>query len=296
MNCGLSVWNFDILSSKENDINNYDDMINDFLFFSNRLRVNFFLDLKKTTYSFIEKIIYDTVKFHCNRLHIDLNDKAVSFWSKSTEYNFEYIHMHIDHCDYEARMFGTEIKKPIFTTLLYFNDNECPTLVTDVTREMCNKKDFFNNNNKVAFSFPKSFKNIAFDSGNYYHGESYLSDYEQKERRVIVIAIWDTDNKPSHIPYFQTDLFNYFSFSFFYRTIDETRGDEYEKDKKLVTFENTDNNIITIKINDSELINDGFFEDLLSKREKKTMYRFHHILKKIKNPDTIILDFSNIIK
>jgi hypothetical protein len=270
-------------------------MINDFLFFSNRLSVNFFLDLKKTKYSFIEKIIYDTVKFHCNRLNIDLNDKAVSFWSKSTEYKFDYIHMHIDHCDYESRIFNAETKKPLFTTLLYFNDNECPTLITDVTREMCNKKDFMNSyNKKLGFSFPKSFKNIAFDSGNYYHGESYLTDYEQNERRVIVIAIWDTNNKPSHIPYFHSDLFNYFSFSFFYRTIDESRGDEYKKDENILTFENANNNIITIKINDSQLINDAFFEDLLIKREKKTMYRFHNILKKFKNPDTILLDFSNI--
>jgi hypothetical protein len=77
MNSGLSVWNFDILSSKENKIDNFENMINDFLFFSNRLSVNFFLDLKKTKYSFIEKIIYDTVKFHCNRLNIELTDKVV---------------------------------------------------------------------------------------------------------------------------------------------------------------------------------------------------------------------------
>jgi hypothetical protein len=203
--------------------------------------------------------------------------------------------MHIDHCDYESRIFNTQNKKPLFTTLLYFNDNECPTLLTDVTREMCNKKDFMNSyNKKLGFSFPKSFKNIAFDSGNHYHGESYLTDYEQKERRVIVIAIWDNDNKPSHIPYFQCDILNYFLFSFFNNTIDEKSVDRYEMDKKLLTFENANNNIITIKINDSQLINNNFFEDLLIKREKKTIYRFHNILKKIKNPDTILLDFSNI--
>lgn len=296
MNCKLYSGNFDIILSNETQYSDYENIINDFLFFSNILRVNFLLDLKKPKYSFIEKIIYDTVKFHSNRLNIDLNDKIVSFWSKSTEYNFDYIHTHIDHCDYESRMFNTETKKPLFTNLLYFNDNDCPTLLTDVTREMYNKNDFLNNNNtKLGFSFPKSFKNITFDSGNYYHGESYLTDYKEKERKVIVIAVWDKKNEPTCISYFNSDLFNSVSFSFFERPLDNINIIEYDKTNDLLSFNDTTNNIIYIKLNDSQIINNNFFIDLLIKKKKNVMYKFNNILKKFKNPDTFILDFSTVV-
>lgn len=297
MKCGLYTGKFDIILSNKKQQIEYNNIIDDFLFFSKKLSVPFLLDLNKTTYSFIEKIIYDNIKFHSNRLNIDLSNRVVSFWSKTTEYNFNYTHMHIDHCDYESRMFNTEIKKPLFTSVLYFNDNDCPTLLTDVTREMNNKIDFLNiNNTKLGFSFPNTFKNIVFNSGNYYHGECYLKEYKQKERKVIVIAVWDKKDEPSYLSYFNNELLNSFLFSFFERPIHNTVNIvKYDKITTLLIVKETTNNIINIKINNSQLINNSFFVDLLVYKKKDVIYRFNQIFEKFKNLDTFVLDFSNII-
>jgi hypothetical protein len=289
MNCGLSTWEFNIDSSNEKEKNK----INDFIYFSDCVDCPFLLDLKRTKYSFIEKIVYDTIQFHCNRLNIEIDDKVVSFWSKNTEYNLDYIHMHIDHCDYECRMFDREVKKPLFTAILYFNENDNPTLITDVTREMCDKMDFLNSKNtKLAFCFPKNYKSVVFDSGNYYHGESYLQDYKQKERNVIVIALWNKENKPDYLPYFDFNLLNYFIFVKNTESIEEI---EYDKRVDLITFKEKTNDIIVIKINHPKIIDNDFYIDLLIKKKKDAVYRLNNIIKIINNPDTIIIDFSKLV-
>lgn len=288
MNNGLSVWNFQI-----NDKTiNLDKSIDHLLTFLENLNLNFFLDNTKSEYSLVEKILLDVVLFHANRLKIDMNNKHISFWGKSTEYMFDCLHVHIDHCDYERQMYNTQNKKPLFTTLLYFNDNDCPTLLTDVTREMKNNSDFINNKNtKIGFSFPKRFKNITFDSGNYYHGETYLSDYKQTSRKVIVVALWDEINKPYSNPFFPVDLFYHFCFKNYEYAVLDNNTKLYDKNIPLVLFNNADDNIIIIKVNDKKLINYDLFYNILIKKDKKCLYKFKQIFEKFMTLDTFILHF-----
>jgi hypothetical protein len=282
-----------IFSINESNINiNAVDFLLEYL---DTLNTSFFLDTTCEKYSFVEKIIYDVALFHINRLQLDIKNKHVSFWSKSREYMFDYLHMHIDHCDYESEIFNRQFKTPIFTSLLYFNDNNCPTLLTDVTLNMKQSNNFMNDKNtKLGFSFPRQFKNITFDSGNYYHGESYLYDYKQTSRKVIVIAVWDEINKPYYIPYFKSDLFYYHWFSRRKINIEKENNTTYYKSIPLMSFENTDNNIITIKIHDKQLITNDFFHDVLVKKDKKSLYKFKEILEIFVEQDTFILDFSDL--
>ena len=151
--------------------------------------------------------------------------------------------------------------------------------------------DFLNSNNtKLAFSFPKNNKSVVFDSGNYYHGESYLQDYEQKERNIIVIALWNKENKPDYIPYFDFNLLNYFIFVKNTEPIEEI---EYDKTIDLITFKEKTNDIIFIKLKHPKLIDNDFFIDLLIEKKKDAVYRFNNIIKIVNNPDTIMFDFSN---
>ena len=234
-------------------------------------------------------MIYDVIIFHANRLHINISDKCVSFWSKTKEYNIDYIHMHIDHCDYESRIYGTEYKKPLFTSLLYFNDNNSPTLLTEITREMADTKCF--DDTKIALSFPKKCKNICFDSGNYYHGESYLSDEERSERKVLVIALWEQNQSPSYIPYFPMELFYYKLYNQYERHITLEDYNRYARDtSNVVDFIDMNHTIITIKIKN---IKQDFFNKLIIEKEKTIMYSFKNILNKFRNVDTFILDISN---
>lgn len=268
----------------------YLDELSLFIDFSENMKTNFFLNLKNP-FCLVEKILYDNISFHSKRFNIDLKDKYVSFWTKKREYNFDHIHTHIDHCDYEYRMYGTQKKHPIFTSLIYLSDNECPTLITDITREMADKKSFLESN-KLTFSFPKVFKNIAFESGKYYHGESYLADYKVGERKTIVIAVWDKENKPLHIPYFDKRFYYYYLFTNKNRPIEQK---ELFKYNKIPFFKFKKRDEIILKINDTKLINEEFFNKLIIQRDKKIMYRFFDLLKNVSH-DTIVLDYSSMIK
>jgi len=275
----LSTWNIHIQKDK-------DKLIDYFLNFLQLINSNFMLNLNSNTYSFIEKIIYDIVWFHSKRLNIDLTNKTVTFWSKKTPYNFDYIHIHKDHCDYESRVFNTENKKPLFTSLIYLSDNNTPTLITEID-SMNDLNNYKLLNSKIAISFPKKYKNICFDSGNYYHGEGYLSDNIDKDRKVLVVAIWDDNNTPSYIPYFPSDLFYYYMFTNYERQIYENEIHEFTKDISLIHFDNIDNNIIRLRYYGVE---QNFFENLIIKKEKKILYRFFDLLEQFTNLDTFIIE------
>ena len=294
----MSTWTIHLSNSyTKNEMDRFTEAINFFINYSCYINVNFFLNMENDTFCFIEKFIYDNILFHATQLNIDLSDKYISFWTKKEEYNFEHIHTHIDHCDYESNIYKTEKKAPLFTSLIYFDDNSSPTLVTDITRDMYKNKQFINiHNNKIVLSFPKVLKNLVFDSGKKYHGESYLADYEIGDRKSIVIAVWDKENKPLHIPYFDRTLYYYYLFNRYDRPIYENELHEFDKTNELITIKNRDNTIVTIPMHNSNLINNDFFCKLIITKEKNIMYQFFNLLKHIENPDTVVFDFSDIVK
>jgi GR25 family glycosyltransferase involved in LPS biosynthesis len=255
---------------------------------------NFALNmLNISSFSFIEKFIYDISSFHCNRLNIDINNMVTTFWIKPTPYNFDHIHTHLDHCDYEWRIHQTMNIKPIFTTLTYFNDNDCPTLVTDITRKMGEHKDFSNpNNNCFSLIFPKLLKHVCFDSGDRYHGESYTQNYDPDEiRKVLVIAVWNKDNSPLNVPNYDQKLFNYYDFIYNTQPIECDVFDLYSN--PIVLFNDIKDKIDIINVRDNKLINYSFFNNLINNRKKDVLYPFHNIVNS-SSKDTFIIDFSDI--
>ena len=144
------IWYIDLNPNILTSIDvNTDDMTNtilaliDFLCNTN---TTFTLDIDKNEFSLVEMFLHNIAEFHINRLNNETKEQKKYypvFWSKSTSYISKFIHTHIDHCDYEKHIYQTEDNSPVFTTITYFTDNDtCPTVLTDITRYMCN-----NNNN-----------------------------------------------------------------------------------------------------------------------------------------------------
>lgn len=288
-----TTWTIDICPEYAANMHRFSSVLLNFIDFNEIINCTYFLNSKAESFSFLEKFIFDNISFHMDRLGIDSDDKTASFWSKKREYNFDYLHMHIDHCDYEDRVLNKQSKRPLFTSIIYLDDNNCPTLVTDVTTDMVSSNDFINNNNKMIFSFPKVLKNIVFESGKYFHGESYLSDYERTSRKAIVIAVWDRNNKPFYIPYFDKHFFYYFLFTRFKREIVDTEFYEFSRESVVFKTESRDKNIVIIKLNKDTYINNDLFEEIIIRREKTSLYRFFDVIyKRISDPDTIVFEFS----
>ena len=276
-----SIWDIDILNYTIEEIK---DEIQLYINFSENIDCNFYCnDPPSTPLSFIEKLIYSNIEFHSKKLNIDLKDTSITFWTKRTEYDFGYIHMHKDHCDYEARVYGIQERRPLFTSLIYFDDNDTPTLVTDISDETN-----FMESKQMVLSFPKFLKNIVFDSGKYYHGESYLSDYKLKPRKTIVIALWKKEDKPLYVPVFDSKLYYYYSFVRYQRQINYSKFENVE-----FVYKSRDTQVI-VPIKDFKLINKDFFNTLIIKKDITVMYRFYELLKNLEH-DTIILNYSEIL-
>ena len=171
------------------------------------------LDTKKDNLSIIEKIIHDIVIFHFKRLNVEFcdNKHTIQFFFKSekTENNRQ---LHLDfYDDYE-----TKTKDNLFFSLItYLDDNEMPTLLTNITNktyfEICddnNEEMILNNLNRLYFSFPKQLKHLYFKGKDHFHGHYKVFERmkNNNDRRLLVIKVWD-EIKPDFINYFDNELF-----------------------------------------------------------------------------------------
>lgn len=120
-------------------------------------------DVSKNKLNIIEKLVYDIVKFHINRLNIT-DEYYIEYWIKNKN---DYINqLHID-CDEELR--GQNIfEYPILSCITYLNDSEYPFVLTDINLDKYKYKDF-NNSEKLNIFFPKTYSHVAFNPVNY-HG------------------------------------------------------------------------------------------------------------------------------
>ena len=272
------------------------ELITNWFQFMDSIKVNFCLQVKPE-YSFVEKIISDIVNFHCNRLGIDVNRCCASFWTKPSPYNFDYIHMHVDHCDYEISTQNTMQRKPLFTTLTYFDDSDCPTVITKVTRNMKSTKTFqSNDNNELVLILPRILKHLCFDAGDVFHGEGYLQDYNvNTPRKTLVVAVWEMNNKPLHIPMYHNDVFLYHTFMKNRNPICE---DTYKSDYPIVKFSSSNgpsNGRVEINITDNKVINETFFNDLIVRRSKTVLYPINQLLQRSDDKHSFVVRFPNIV-
>jgi hypothetical protein len=138
--------------------------------------------------------------YHVTRLEV-LNDSLyIEFWWK-LESDKDCFHYDCD--EYLKKTTGTYIH-PILSSVTYFNDNDCPTIITPVDYDLYKYKDFGKLNN-IIVSFPRVGKHITFDS-KYYHGISNIfsdGDTSSKPRYMLAINLWD--RRPQCVDWYSTN-------------------------------------------------------------------------------------------
>jgi hypothetical protein len=291
------IWNINIdcdiqdnIKKNESALQNA-DIINKFINFLSNNGV-FHFDFDREYNSFLEIFLKNIILFHIQRLNLTHDEVYVNIWGEENEYNFTYLHMHFDHCDYEKIIEGTENKKPIMSCVTFFNENNTPLIITEITKEMVRENNYLNyDNNKLYIEFPQTLKHISFDGGTYMHGESYMNVQEKCNlRKKIVIAIWKKENKPKHLPTFDINLFKYYLWSTIKKNIDTIN---FENNiKEIMFFKKTSKEII---IKNSKIINKIFFDKLV-KREKYICETLLPLIKDHReNVDSFVLDFKDQI-
>ena len=229
------------------------------------------LDLTKKTYSPYEKFIYDTAMFHFKRLNIEITEKHfVEFWCKS---KFETQKLLVDCDEYEKRE-NNKFIYPLLSCVSYFNDNTCPTIITNIDLEKYKYKDF-ETETEIFFSLPKYNKQITFD-GSKYHGSCKLSERDDGRRYIIAFNLWD--KKPKNVEYFLSDI----------NDID-TNNEEI-----IVNIFPTTDEIKTINVC-KKIINYTFFEDILYNNKNNSYYHFTDLITNEIDNDSNISSFKIIL-
>jgi len=280
MNCDLRSWtikyperdqDIDILKDccKHNDdisliVNEKFAHLNDKLPgpFYNSIVSSYLLNKTKTNYCLLEKYVYDIAMFHLTRLGFTLRDDIhIQFWVKSGK-NCKLSELHRDwYTDYDK----TDETRAFLSTITYLEDNDIPTLISDVTIDEYKERKF-DKMNKVALSFPRAGKHISFLGRDYFHGHYGVfkdSEYTMP-RYVLVVKFWHGPKPPLRL--FDNELF----------LLDNI----YNKREPLLNFiDNNKDKRIT------STINEDLFKSLLFSARPDTCYAFGDKVKRNGYPD-----------
>lgn len=299
------IWDIDLNPNILTSIDvNTDDMTNtilaliDFLCNTN---ITFTLDIDKNEFSPVEIFLHNIAEFHINRLNNETKEQKKYypvFWSKSTSYTSKFIHTHIDHCDYEKHIYHTENNSPVFTTITYFTDNDtCPTVLTDITRYMCNNNKFNHKlNKKLVLVLPRILRHFSFTGGTNIHGEGYLNnDTFNIDRKTLVLTLWETP--PLMSPIFNSDIF--YAYMFNNSKLKHKLKHKLKplndicryKNIGLINIRTNQINIKKINIENDEIFNTNFFDSLIIRKNRDTLFKLKPFID-ANLPEISVIEFN----
>jgi len=261
----------------------------------------FLLDLTKSSYTALEKYVYEITIFHLKRLnfidelqhwHIEFgfnsyNPKSQNIKSTVT-YNNEQLPLH-----------------PYLTSLSYTRNNN-PHILTNIDSEKYNYKQF-GTDTEITLSLPEKNKHITFES-KYYYGDvnSFESSVDGDNiDKYLIIHLWK-NIKPNDLSYYNppTEYADDFDSDTRIITIHKSCVCNIPVSEKIINYELV-NNILYHNKNDSCDVFKKFIDtDNKYNNAKSTTFKFNHdivVQKKEKKQELtdkhgdIVDDFINIV-
>jgi hypothetical protein len=128
----VSVWELEPVDSSKEEL--YMSYYTNESLLSLKYHSAYILDNNKNRFDFIEKLVYDLSKFHLKNINMDIDKDNIKleFWFKTTD-SYGRV-MHTDGDD-NAKALGKPSPVPLMSILLYFNNNNNPTLITNIDEE-----------------------------------------------------------------------------------------------------------------------------------------------------------------
>ena len=245
---------------------------------SDTTKNTYYLDKSQIFYSFIEKFIYE------NTIHdlLFINNK------ESSNYKIEDIH--VEYCFkstiHENNNMRIDSKKqgishtPVLTSVIYLNDNSNPTIITNFDINYYKYKNFKNLN--LFLSFPKRFKKLLFDGGQYFYAEGTIFDIEKYgNSNAIIINYWlNTETLPA-------DLI---------KCSDE--NNIYDKNINLLDFVINDK-CLKVELFD-DILNNSFYQNILYKKldnemDFKSIQKVFTNIELENNSNILLVSKNNIV-
>lgn len=223
---------------------------------SDTTKNSYYLDKSKKYYNFIEKFIYENAihdLFFINNKesqNYKIEDIHVEYCFKSTS-TYKNNNMHIDSNDISTKKQGMSCR-PVLSSVIYLNNNSNPTLITNFDVNDYKYKNFKNFN--LFLSFPKRFKKLILEGGQYFHAEATIFDVEEycNSRNAIVINYWLKNQTPP------SDLIKH----------DDTNN-IYDKSIDLLDFE-INEKCLKVELFD-DILNNSFYQNILYKKSDNEM-------------------------
>lgn len=279
LKCDLKTW---VISSsndfcEEND--HIECLINECMLAKNNSPA-YLLNHSKHRFNLIEKYVYDIAQFHLNRMNIAFDKNiCIEFWFKSR--NVYGSTIHTDSDDHSVKIKNLS-KKPFLSSLTYFDNNNDPTIITNIDNNAYKFKNL--DDNTLCFSFPVKMKHIVFNGGKYYHCEGNVFD-DKNERCLLIIDFW-YNHVPSNLSYYDSKI----------HAIDNAKHNKYIKNDylrnndTLLHFNNENQNIKKIGLPDT-ILNNNVFEEILYKKDSNVFKKFRNVFngEDLYNNNTIIL-------
>jgi hypothetical protein len=274
----VNIWNIQVDDQYDQKIRQ--DIYREFIQVDTML-----LDLTKSSYSLVEKCVYDIAMFHFKRLNItDMENHFVEFWCKS---KFETHTLHID-CDETLKKTCGQYEYPLLSCVTYLNDaSNNPTIITNVDLE-CYKYKEFEEQTEIVLSLPIRNKHMTFD-GHFFHGSTTLSEIDadanrSDDRYIIAITLWN--KKPVGVEYYAPTA-----------TATATASTMFQNDVNLITISaTTDSNIGSINVS-NDVINYNLFNDILYNKKINACHVSEHATEHAtKNVNTFKFVLDNSIK
>jgi hypothetical protein len=223
------------------------------------------LDVSKNKFSYVEKYIYDIATFHLKRMNVVYVPKkhVIQFWFKHKDECYPRA-LHVDfYTDYDKK---TE-DNAFLSTVTYFDDDDMPTLFTNLTEDIAHTEDFANQN-KICFSFPKPLKHAFFLGKQYFHGhwQVFSNAVRNSKRDMLVIKVWD-ELDPDFVDNFDNEFYSF--------------KEEYDAQGPSIIKFKPDNRIKYIYMKDHTLINPELYKQFIaSKINKECCYPFGELILK----------------
>ena len=281
LKCDLKTWTISSSNDFHEENAHIDCLINECML-AKKDAPAYILNNYKLNFNLIEKYVYDIVNFHLNRMKILFDTNiSVEFWFKSRKVYGSNIHTDSDDFDVDNKKLS---KKPFLSCLTYFDNNNDPTIITNIDNNAYKFKNL--TDNTLCFSFPTRMKHIVFNGGKYYHCEgSVFDNNDDVERCVLVIDVW-YNHIPVKLEYYDSKKHSYNRHK--YSTY--TANDIFKRDHCILHFNNENQNIKKIEVGD-DILNTNIFEEILYKKDNQVFKKFENVFNQqdLYNNNVIIL-------
>ena len=194
---GIHNWKTNL---SENEIEQLKKEIDNIIDYHIERPTLFVLDKYAKKRCLIEYVVEKLAKFHLEHINENYDDYELEFWFKNTS-DFNCVHCDKDEVAYKQTSKNIH---PQLASILYLDDNENPTYISEI-KEKDSIFKTFENKSKCCLSFPKKGCQTTFD-GSYFHG-SISKNHENKDKRYILLINFWKHYRPKDLIYFDIKLF-----------------------------------------------------------------------------------------